>query len=362
MKKEKLTVGIIGCGNISDIYLTNMTQTFRNVVLKACADIIPEKAMEKAEEYGIAHCTVDEMLADPEIDLVVNLTIPQAHFEVSRSILESGKHVYSEKPLAIEVEDGRALLDLAEEKALILGCAPDTFMGGGIQTCKKLVDDGWIGIPIGATVFMGYSGPESWHPAPAFLYHKGAGPLFDIGSYYLTALVALFGSIEKISGSAKITFPERTITSEPLYGEKIVVEEPTHVTAMLNFANGVTVTLTMSFDVSGSVIPNMELYGNKGTIIGPDPNTYGGPVRYCAGNPDNWDNIPVLFPFTENSRGLAVHDMAKALLEGRDFRSNGKVAFHVLEALHGIIKSSDAGEVYCMSSSCTCPDSMEEFR
>jgi predicted dehydrogenase len=221
---NKVKVGIIGCGNISDIYFRNLMQTFQITEVAACADLIAERAAEKAKEFNVPKaCSVEELLADPEIRIVVNLTIPAAHTEINLAALNAGKHVHCEKPLAITREDGKKVMDLAKEKGLLAGCAPDTFLGGGLQTCRKLVDDGWIGAPVAATAFMTCHGHESWHPSPEFYYQVGGGPMFDMGPYYLTALVSLLGPARRVTGSARISFPQRTITSAPKFGKIIDV-------------------------------------------------------------------------------------------------------------------------------------------
>ena len=279
MLVNKVKIGIIGCGNISDIYLKNCTQVFDNLEVVACADLIHERAQAKAEQYNLAKaCSVEELLRDPEIEIVVNLTTPDAHAEVCLAALKAGKNVYVEKPLAITREDGKKILELAKEKGLLVGGAPDTFLGAGIQTCRKLIDDGWIGEPIGATAFMVNHGHESWHPDPEFYYKVGGGPMFDMGPYYLTALIALMGPVKRVTGSARITFPERVITSEPKYGTKITVDVPTHVAGIMDFESGAIGTILTSFDVWDSQLPRIEVYGTTGSMIVPDPNTFGGPV------------------------------------------------------------------------------------
>ncbi|MDQ3327962.1 MAG: Gfo/Idh/MocA family oxidoreductase, partial [Chloroflexota bacterium] len=221
--------GIVGTGTISDVYF-RAGRTFEVLDIVACADLFPERARAKSNQHGVAKAySTDELLADPDIELVINLTIPKAHAEVGLAALQAGKHVYSEKPLALSREDGQALLETARETGLLVGCAPDTFLGGGLQTCRKLIDDGVIGEPIGATAFMMSHGHESWHPDPAFYYDVGGGPMFDMGPYYLTALISLIGPMRRVTGSARVTFPERTITSQPRAGTTIPVRAPTHV-------------------------------------------------------------------------------------------------------------------------------------
>jgi len=353
---RKIKVGIIGCGNISGVYMKNL-KSFEEIDLTACADLDVDRAKAKAAEYGIARgCTVEELLSDEEIEIVVNLTIPAAHAEVSLKALQAGKHVYSEKPLAATLEDGQRILATAEERGLKVGCAPDTFLGAGIQTCRKLILEGAIGEPVAATAFMMARGHEYWHPSPEFYYQAGGGPMFDMGPYYLTALVALIGPIREIAGMTSISFPERTIHSEPKKGTKIQVEVPTHIAGTMRFAGGAVGTIITSFDISGgSSLPNIEIYGSLGTLRVPDPNNFSGNVLIRrAGSPD-WHEVPVELPYADNSRGLGVLDMARAIRSGNRFRASGELAYHVLEAMHGFYISSDTGSVYRMHSSVEPP-------
>ncbi len=354
---KKVKAGIIGCGNISSIYLKNFTQTFEIIDLVACADIDIKRAKAKAEEFNISKAySVKEILADQEIEIIVNLTTPDAHFDISMESLKAGKNVYSEKPLTITREEGKEVLELAKSKELLVGNAPDTFLGGGIQTCIKLIDDGWIGKPVAATAFMTCHGHESWHPAPEFYYKMGGGPMFDMGPYYLTALVALIGPVSRVTGSAKITFPERLITSEPKFGTKIEVEVPTHVAGVLDFQNGAVGTIITSFDVWAAQLPRIEIYGSEGTISVPDPNTFGGPVLIKRYDSKEWKEIPLSHGFAENSRGLGVADMAYALISGREFRANGELAYHVLDIMHGFHDASIENKHYKLNSTCKRPE------
>jgi len=351
-----IRVGIIGTGNISGIYFKNLRE-FDGVDVVACADLDVERAKTKAAEHGVPKgCSVEELLADPNVDLVVNLTIPAAHAEVCLRALENGKHVYVEKPLAISREDGRRILETAAARGLRAGSAPDTFLGAGIQTCKQLIDEGAIGEPLSAVAFMMSRGHEHWHPSPEFYYQAGGGPMFDMGPYYLTALVSLLGPIREIAGMTRITHAERTISSQPKAGQKIQVEVPTHVAGTLRFGSGAIATMITSFDIpAGSTLPNLEIYGTQGTLAVPDPNTFGGPVRLKRFGETEWTDIPVELPYAGNSRGVGVLDMANAIRENRPHRANAELAFHVLEAMHGFHDSSDRGTVYRMESSCESP-------
>lgn len=355
-----IRIGIIGCGNISGIYFKNL-QAFDGVEVAACADLDVDRAKAKAAEHGIARgCSVEELLADPGIDLVVNLTIPAAHAEVCLKALGSGKHVYVEKPLAVSLEDGERIVQLAASKGLRVGSAPDTFLGAGIQTCLQLIRDGAIGEPLSAAAFMMSRGHEHWHPAPEFYYQAGGGPMFDMGPYYLTALIALLGPIREIAAMTRITHRERTILSQPKYGQTIQVEVPTHVAGTLRFESGAMATMITSFDIpAGSSLRNIEIYGTKGTLAVPDPNTFGGPVRLKRFGEAEWTDIPVELPYADNSRGIGVLDMAQAIRSGSAHRANGHLAFHVLEAMHGFHISSDSGAVYRMRSGCEPPAPLE---
>jgi predicted dehydrogenase len=357
MNVEPVKVGIVGCGYISGIYLQN-GERLEAIDIVAGSDLISERAEARAEEYGIRACTNEDIYSDPEIGIVLNLTTPDAHYEVAMEAIQAGKSVYNEKPLAIRLEDGKKLVDAAAEKRVLIGCAPDTFMGGGIQTCRKLIDDGLIGEPVAATAFMVCHGHESWHPDPEFYYKIGGGPMLDMGPYYLTALVNLVGPIRRVTGSARITFPERTITSEPRHGTKIEVEVPTHVAGVMDFHNGAVGTIITSFDVWGAQLPRIEVYGSEGTLSVPDPNTFGGPVKLLRAGSEEWEQVPLSHGYAENSRGLGVADMACALRSGRVHRANGDMAYHVLEAMHAFHTASKAGRAVELTSSCSRPESL----
>lgn len=354
---NSLKIGIIGCGYISSIYMENIP-AFNHLSLSACADLDLRRAQSQARKYGIPKaCTVAELLADPEIGLVINLTLPKVHAEICLQVLEAGKHVYVEKPLAISLSDAKHVLEKAREKGLVVGSAPDTFLGAGIQSALHLIESGQIGVPIGASAFMINRGHEHWHPNPAFYYEKGGGPMFDMGPYYLTALIALLGPIKRLAGSARISYPERTVLSEPNAGEKISVSTETHISGTIDFAAGAIATITTSFDAfGGSSLPPIEIYGSEGTLLVPDPNTFGGPVRLRKKGEEEFTDIPLLTDLQENGRGIGVAEMAHAIMHGRTHRANGDLAYHVLEAMHGFHISSQTGIYHQMESTCTQPE------
>jgi predicted dehydrogenase len=331
-------IGVVGAGNISGIYL-EAPRKFSNLEIVAVADIDLDKARSQAEKYRVPRaCTVEQLLRMPEVEAVVNLTVPAAHAEVARAALQAGKHVYNEKPLAIGLEEGRELLEQARAKGLQVGCAPDTFLGGGLQNARRLLDQGLIGEPVAFHAAMLTHGPEAWHPNPEFFYQPGAGPLFDMGPYYLTALVALLGPVRAVSGFSRASFPTRTVGSGAKKGEKITVNTPTHVTASLELASGTIGTLTTSFDTYWDKYDTLVIYGSEGTMVLPDPNSFGGSVRVWKDK--TWSEIAPAHPFTENSRGMGLSEMLYAHASGREPRASGNLALHVLETMHAILRSS----------------------
>jgi predicted dehydrogenase len=351
-----LNVGLVGCGNISGVYLENSLH-YSQFTIIACADLDYTKAESVAARYGIPHVmSVEELIESPDIDIVLSLTVPQAHAEISIRAMENNKHVYSEKPLAISYEDGKRIIEKAKEKNVLVGVAPDTFLGESIQLAGKLMKDGEIGKVVGATAFMMSSGPESWHPNPEFFYQVGGGPMFDMGPYYLTALVSLLGPVTKIMGSTRVTHTERTITSSERYGERIAVQVPTHVTGILDFESEATATITTSFDVSGSRTPYIEIYGEKGTISLPDPNYFHQPLLLKLRGEEDWKEIKQETTLPNNARGIGLVDMAEAIQSGTTPRAAGEMAFHVLEIMHGIHQSSKHGEQYTMQSTFAKPE------
>lgn len=352
---KPVKIGVIGCGNISDIYFTKC-KSFDILEVAACADLLPARAKEKAKQHGIpVACSVEELLTNPAIDIVVNLTIPQAHSEVAHAALEAGKHVHNEKPLTVSREEAQALLKLAEEKELLVGGAPDTFLGAGLQTCRKLIDDGRIGEPVAATAFMMCHGHESWHPDPAFYYMTGGGPMFDMGPYYLTALVSLMGPVKRVSGSARASFAERTITSKPKYGETVSVEVPTHIAGTMEFGSGAIATLVMSFDIWRHSLPCIEIHGTTGSLSVPDPNGFGGPVRVAQDGSEGWCEAPLTHGYADNTRGIGPADMAYAIRTGRKHRASGELAYHVLDIMHAFHDAANQGKRVEIMSTCERP-------
>ncbi len=351
-------VGVIGCGNISNVYLES-GKKFDILDIVAVADLDEERAKAKAAEHGIARALpVAALLADPEIEIVINLTVPAAHYEVCKAILEAGKHAYVEKPLSLTRAQGRDLLAAAQARGLRIGGAPDTFLGAAGQTCRKLVDDGAIGQPIAATAFMQGRGVEAWHPNPEFFFKPGGGPMLDMGPYYLTMLISLLGPIRRVTGSAQMSFPERLITSQPLSGQKIIVETPTHIAGVLDFAGGAVGTIITSFDVWAHNLPPIEVHGSEGSLSVPDPNMFDGTVKlYRDGK---WEEMPLTHGYAENSRGLGVAEMAQAIGENRPHRASGELTYHVLDAMYGFLDASEQGRHYLMESAGVRPEALPE--
>ena len=353
---RKIKVGVIGTGNICDQYFKGC-RNYEVLEVVSCAGRDLGRARAKAAEYSLSRAdTVASLLASPEIDLVVNLTVPQAHVEVNEAALRAGKHVYAEKPFALDSRSGASVLALAKERGLLVGCAPDTFLGGGIQTARKLLDDGVIGRPVAASAFVLCHGHEHWHPAPAFYYQRGGGPMFDLGPYYLTALVNLLGPVARVTGSAQSSFAERTIGSQPLAGTKIKVEVPTHYAGTMDFANGTVGTIVMSFDVwPGPPMPRIVIYGSEGTLEVPDPNTFGGVVKlYRRGNKEP-ENVAHTHSIARG-RGTGVADLAYSILRpGRAHRASGELANHVVEVMEAFDLASTTGRHRAIASACPRP-------
>lgn len=348
MAKE-LGVGIIGCGNISTTYFS-LAPLFKGIKVIACADLNRNAAELKAEEYNVKAQSIPELLANDDIDVIVNLTIPAAHFSVSKAILEAGKHVYSEKPLVLTLEEGEELKKVAAQKKLSVGCAPDTFMGGSHQLARKYIDEGHVGRITSGTCHVMSPGMEMWHPNPGFFFVEGGGPILDLGPYYIANLINLIGPVKRVGALTSMASKTRTITSQPLAGQKIPVETPTNIHALLEFVNGATITLSASWDVWSHRHANMELYGTEGSLYVPDPNFFGGVVEASGQNKDiqplaEWDH-----PFAKlnqespqgpraNYRTAGLADMAMALIEGRDARCSLERALHGIDVMTSILKS-----------------------
>ncbi len=358
-------VGVIGCGAISPVYLAN-AKGFESMKVVACADLQPERAKSRAAEFGIPRtCGVLELIHDPEVEVVLNLTTPDAHAEIAMASVHAGKSVYNEKPLTIRRREARRLLGVAERQGLFVGCAPDTFMGAGLQACRGVIDEGQIGEPVAATAFMMNSGPEKWHADPEFYFKRGAGPLFDMGPYYITALVSLLGSVERVCASARKSLPTRTISSQPRAGETIEVEVPTHVSGSLEFESGAIATVVMSFDVWHHSMPPIEIHGSEGSIQAPDPNGYGGPVRVRRHDASGWREVP-LDPTlrADDARGIGLDDLCRCLRcrdgGGRSGtpRASGAMAYHVLEVMHAMADSAEEGRHMAVESRIVRPERM----
>jgi predicted dehydrogenase len=343
---DPIRVGVIGTGAISGAYL-GMARSFPIIQIAALADIDMDKARARGAEFGIARvCSVEELLKDESIDIVLNLTVPKAHVPVALAAIEAGKHTYAEKPLGISVSEGRKVLEAAGARGLRVGCAPDTFMGAGIQTARKLIDDGAIGRPVAFTAFMMIRGHESWHPSPEFYYQAGGGPMFDMGPYYLTALLNILGPIRRIMGAASIAIPERTITSKPKFGQKIKVETPDHICGTIEFENGVVGSIITTFATRFAQYDGKQpitIYGEEGTLKVPDPNTFDGPVHIRKTGEDEFKEVPHMFP-RGFGRAVGLADMAHGIRAGRPHRASGEQAFAVLEAMQAFLDSSAQGK------------------
>jgi predicted dehydrogenase len=367
-------IGLIGCGRISDIYIKNC-QRFDDLEIVACASLDIAESKTKAEQYDIPkYCLPEDIFADPTIDCVLNLTIPAAHASISLQALEAGKHVYSEKPFVTELADGEKILQLAKQKGLLVGNAPDTFLGGRWQTVKRLLNEDVIGKPTGVSAFVGTHGVERHNPNPDFYYLEGGGPLLDLGPYYLTAMIFFMGPISRVAGLSRKTFEQRTIENGPRNGEKIPVEIDTHSLSMIEFTSGAIGSMTMSFDIWDSETPRFEIYGEKGTICiaDPDPvhgaNIFQGDVLYRTQETSRWTHQPRptgrdhwqiaenRHSYNEDSRGLGLLDLAYAAQAKRSPRASGEMAHHVYEVMESLSTAADTGQYQTIHSSCQIPE------
>ncbi len=336
-------IGVVGCGTISSAYLKNLTAA-SGVRVVALADLDLERASARAAEFGVPRATdLDTLLSLGEVDLVIDLTVPAAHLDVNSRALRAGKAVYSEKPLAIDSLSAGSLLRLATELGLPLGGAPDTFLGAGQQTAAAALDAGVIGTPFAAVAHMVSRGPESWHHAPEFFFQPGAGPLYDMGPYYVTALVNFFGPVRSVAASATRGFATRTIGSGPRAGAAFGVDTDTHVTLLLEFVSGVHATLLTTFDVAATDLPRFEVFGTTGTMSVPDPNTFGGPLRVRRSNAQVWEELPLGPGWVENARGIGALELALASSQNRPARASGALAAHVIDVLDGAVAAAASG-------------------
>ena len=345
-----VVVGVIGAGKISEQYVANI-RTFPDLDLHAVADLIPERARQVADEFGIESATVDQVLADDEVELIVNLTIPAAHVEVATAGLDAGKHVWNEKPLALDRESGRELVDRADAAGLLVGCAPDTFLGPGWQTTRRMVDRGDIGRPLTASVVMQYPGPHTWHHNPEFLFQAGAGPLFDMGPYYLTALTQLFGSLISVAAHGSSAGPTRTIEQGARAGEVFDVSVATYVSVLYDFESGAIAAGTFSFDSPLVRAGVVEIAGTDATLAAPDPNNFGGDIRVIKSGADDWHVVPVTG--VEGGRGIGAVDMAHAIRRGEQHRASARLGLHVLDAMLAAADSIEHQEFVTIDSRCS---------
>lgn len=362
---KTLGVGIVGCGNISTTYF-KFAPLFRGIEVRACADINMDAAKARAKEYGVRAETVEQLLKADDIDIVVNLTIPAVHYEVSAQALDAGKHVYSEKPFVLSVKEGLNLRKRAAKKKLRIGSAPDTFLGGAHQLARHLIDSGRLGKITSGTCHVMSHGMEHWHPNPDFFFLPGGGPILDLGPYYIANLIQLIGPVSRVAALATIPAKERTISSQPRAGEKIPVKTPTTIHALMEFENGAAITLNASWDVWNHGHAPIELYGEDGSLFVPDPNFFGGDVRFTAGNKPvksapKWAH-PFGIPNQKHNQGMMANyrtaglaDMALAIGEGRPHRCSEELALHAIDVMTGMLISGETGKFVKMQTTCEQP-------
>ncbi len=361
-----LNIGIIGCGNISEAYLTLVPQ-YRGVKISAVSDQDFSAAQRRADEFDVTAMKVDDLLTDSSINLIINLTVPDAHFAVSRKILQAGKHVYSEKPFVLNLAEAEELMQLAKDNDLRIGSAPDTFLGGAHQQARQLIDEGVIGRIVAGSVHVMGHGMEHWHPNPDFFFQPGAGPVLDIGPYYLTNLVQLIGPVKRVSAISSMATPVRTITSEERHGETINVNTPTNIHALLEFAQGATITLSASWDVWAHKHRNMELYGTEGSLVLPDPNFFGGQLE-IAGREGEFKLVPIAdhafgrpnqidvnHGWVANYRASGLADMAFGIKNNTEHRCGLELATHVIETMTAILESGETGQYVTLTTTCERP-------
>jgi predicted dehydrogenase len=358
MSETVAGVGIIGCGVISAAYL-KAARLFPQIEVRGLADLDLERAQARSAEFGPKALTVADLLAHPAIDIVLNLTTPAAHLPVALQAIAAGKHVYGEKPLAVSTEEARRMLGAADAAGVRIGCAPDTFLGGGHQSARRLLDDGAIGRPVGGTAFLLLAGHERWHPDPGFYYaREGGGPMFDMGPYYLTDLVQLLGPVVEVVAFGTVGRARRVIAKGPRAGSEIPVDCTTHIAGLLRFEGGAIVQIATSFEVWGHKHTPIELYGTEGSLAVPDPNRFGGKVELCKAG-GTWQAMPTMHGYAEdNYRILGLVDMAVAIAKGRPHRASGELAYHVLEAMEALVGSSERRGIVTIESRCARPEPM----
>jgi predicted dehydrogenase len=341
-------VGIVGCGDVTNLYLPG-TAPFASIELAACADLDAERAVALSARGGFPAMSVDALLADPTIEIALVLTPPAAHAAVSRAAIAAGKHVYSEKPLATTLSDARAVLDDAAAAGRRVGAAPDTFLGGGLQTARALIDDGAIGTPLVASATVAHLGPERWHPNPGIFYAPGGGPLLDVGPYYVAALVSLLGPIEAVSAVGRGLGSDRRIGAGPRAGETVTADVPTTAVGTLAFASGAVGGLTASFDVVATTAPHLEIHGSSGSLSLGDPNHFDSEVRYRPAGSETWEDVPLRFS-GDVGRGIGLADMISGIRSGQPHRASGDLAFHVLEVLLALEAGTTSGRTERIAS------------
>jgi predicted dehydrogenase len=349
----KRKIGIIGCGNICDIYISNIKNRFDNLELVALSNRNIKRAQEKALAYNIEKVeTIDEMIKDSSIDIILILTSPSSHYKLIKEALLNNHHVYVEKPLALNLKDGRELLNIAKDKNLLLGVAPDTVLGGGIQQCKKIINNGTIGKVVSVNAFFANHGPENWHPSPEFLYQKGGGPMLDMAPYYLSAIINMVGPVEDVIAMCSKAFNTRTIGSGPNINELIKVEVPTHYSGSLRFKNNAIGTLIMSFDVFNTSLPRIEIHGTEGSLSIPDPNTFSGKIILSINDKEPKEVEIDDKTYIENSRGLGLSDLASKIDSKEELLASSQLALHVLEIMLAFEKSNNTGSIVHLDSTC----------
>ncbi len=362
---SNLGIGIIGCGNISSAYL-RLAPSFKGLEMRAVADVNMDAATARAAEFNVKAQSVDDLLANPDLDVIINLTIPDAHYGVTKRILEAGKHAYSEKPLVLTLEQGESLRELAKSKGLSVGCAPDTFLGGSHQQARALIDEGSLGTITAAVACVQNHGPEGWHPSPEFFFLPGAGPMLDLGPYYVASLINFFGPVKRVGALTSSATPTRTIGSGARAGQQIEVKTPTNIHALLEFHSGTTVNLTTSWDVWHHKRNHFELYGTEGTLYVPDPNFFGGPLETAGRDGVLTPVTPWDHPFGRvnqvdkgrelaNYRTAGLADMVAALADGRDHRCSLDRTLHGVDVMTACLTSGETGEFVTLTTTCTRP-------